>query len=52
MDTECFLKYFEQKIPVVTAGVEEVVISRPPMVVCPAFCHPVLRASNFLESLD
>eukprot|EP00913_Durusdinium_trenchii_P012268 g11520.t1 len=46
MDTECFLKYFSFPEKVVTVG--ELV--QPPMVVCPAFCHPV--AECYLETIN
>jgi len=48
MDTECFLKYFAQ--PIKVAGTEEVQIHRPPMIICPAFCHPVIEL--YLEGIN
>ncbi|CAJ1457926.1 unnamed protein product, partial [Effrenium voratum] len=47
MDTECFLKYFS--LPAKVATVDSAV-TKPPMVVCPAFCHPV--AECYLESVN
>jgi len=49
MDTECFLKYFSQPIKV-EAGDEQVVVNRPPMVICPAFCYPVEMV--YLEGMN
>lgn len=46
MDTECFLKYFS--LPAQVASVGEMV--KPPMVVCPAFCHPV--AECYLDAIN
>lgn len=51
MDTECFLKYFSLPTTIVRdGGSEEVAMSRPPMVICPAFCHPV--AEVYLEGIN
>lgn len=52
MDTECFLNYFSlpSKVQNGRQGAEESDVARPPMVVCPAFCHPV--ASCYLESIN
>eukprot|EP00434_Breviolum_minutum_P035541 symbB.v1.2.031464.t1/scaffold3639.1/size85583/3 len=52
MDTECFLKYFSlpAKVASVTAVSTDVKSTKPPMVVCPAFCHPV--AECYLDSIN
>jgi len=51
MDTECFLKYFSSTTAAGTRdGKADVVETRPPMVVCPAFCHPV--AEVYLEAIN
>ncbi|CAE7530850.1 unnamed protein product [Symbiodinium natans] len=48
MDTECFLKYFS--LPVKVAAVGGEALKQPPMVVCPAFCHPV--AECYMEAIN
>jgi HrpA-like RNA helicase len=51
MDTECFLKYFSLEAKVVKAGGnEETAVVRPPLVICPAFCHPVVEL--YLEGVN
>lgn len=51
MDTECFLKYFSMPIKVIGAnGEEDIQVSTPPMVKCPAFCHPVVEM--YLEGIN
>eukprot|EP00931_Biecheleriopsis_adriatica_P101204 TRINITY_DN76395_c0_g1_i1.p1 TRINITY_DN76395_c0_g1~~TRINITY_DN76395_c0_g1_i1.p1 ORF type:complete len:1201 (-),score=238.59 TRINITY_DN76395_c0_g1_i1:26-3148(-) len=51
MDTECFLKYFSLPTKVVNASEDgEKAVITPPMVVCPAFCHPV--AEVYMETIN
>lgn len=51
MDTECFLKYFSLATKVSLGdGKEEIVEKRPPMVICPAFCHPVVEV--YMEGIN
>lgn len=51
MDTECFLKYFSlTNKQVKVSGQEEPITEKPPMVICPAFCHPVEEL--YLEGIN
>ncbi|CAE7359206.1 unnamed protein product [Symbiodinium microadriaticum] len=50
MDTECFLKYFSLPVKVANGHANKITLKQPPMVVCPAFCHPV--AECYMESIN